>query len=105
MLVLLGKCTRHTHIHCARVPLCSLAHAITNPPHGHARAATRAQVMKDPVIATDGYTYERAAITDWLARKAVSPLTNQKMPGGNALIPNHNLRSSIMEWKQKNGLA
>lgn len=61
--------------------------------------------MKDPVIATDGYTYERAAITDWLARKAVSPLTNQKMPGGNALIPNHNLRSSIMEWKQKNGLA
>ncbi|KAG2428161.1 hypothetical protein HXX76_011841 [Chlamydomonas incerta] len=62
-------------------------------------------VMRDPVIATDGYTYERSAITDWLARKAVSPLTNAKMPGGNTLIPNHNLRSSIMEWKQKNGLA
>ncbi|PNH07323.1 E3 ubiquitin-protein ligase [Tetrabaena socialis] len=58
-------------------------------------------VMTDPVIATDGYTYERAAIVDWLARKATSPLTNQRLPAGNALIPNHGLRSAIMEWKQK----
>ncbi|KAG2495451.1 hypothetical protein HYH03_006397 [Edaphochlamys debaryana] len=60
-------------------------------------------LMTDPVIATDGYTYERAAITDWLKRKSVSPLTNQPMPGGAVLIPNHGLRSAIMEWKQRNG--
>ncbi|PNG62135.1 putative U-box domain-containing protein 53, partial [Tetrabaena socialis] len=58
-------------------------------------------IMTDPVMATDGYTYERAAIVEWMARKATSPLTNQPLSAGTALIPNHGLRSAIMEWKQK----
>ena len=29
------------------------------------------------VICADGHTYERAAITEWVRRKATSPLTNQ----------------------------
>lgn len=32
-------------------------------------------VMKDPVIAMDGYTYERTAIVEWLSRSGVSPMT------------------------------
>ncbi|GLC36205.1 hypothetical protein PLESTB_001368600 [Pleodorina starrii] len=62
-------------------------------------------VMQDPVIATDGYTYERSAITQWLQTKTVSPMTNAPMPGGATLIPNHALRSSILQWKQDHGLA
>ncbi|KXZ45622.1 hypothetical protein GPECTOR_52g24 [Gonium pectorale] len=61
-------------------------------------------VMADPVIATDGYSYDRTAITTWLARHETSPLTNARMPGA-TLIPNHALRSAIMEWKQRNGLS
>ncbi|GLI65260.1 hypothetical protein VaNZ11_008749 [Volvox africanus] len=61
-------------------------------------------VMDDPVIATDGYTYERHAIMQWLKNKTVSPMTNAPMPGGTTLIPNHALRSSILQWKQDHGL-
>ncbi|GIL76913.1 hypothetical protein Vretimale_8622 [Volvox reticuliferus] len=62
-------------------------------------------VMTDPVIATDGYTYERSAIMQWLKNKTISPMTNAPMPGGTTLIPNHALRSSILQWKQDNGLV
>lgn len=34
------------------------------------------EVMSDPVVAADGRTYERAAITDWLSSHDTSPLTN-----------------------------
>ncbi|GFR50793.1 hypothetical protein Agub_g13058 [Astrephomene gubernaculifera] len=61
------------------------------------------EVMEDPVIATDGYTYERSAITEWLAQHNTSPQTNEAMPDNAMLIPNHCLRSAIMEWKQKAG--
>lgn len=33
------------------------------------------EVMDDPVIAADGYTYERSAIEDWLSRSKESPIT------------------------------
>lgn len=33
--------------------------------------------MVDPVIAADGYTYERTAILDWLQQHETSPMTNQ----------------------------
>ncbi|CAF1274969.1 unnamed protein product [Rotaria sp. Silwood1] len=33
----------------------------------------------DPVIADDGYTYERQAIVEWLRQKPVSPITRQPM--------------------------
>eukprot|EP00798_Chlamydomonas_sp_ICE-L_P032734 gene32734-33874_t len=59
-------------------------------------------VMLDPVIAADGYTYERTSIEQWLSKKATSPMTNAPMDPS-ALIPNHGLRSAIMEWKQSTG--
>ena len=37
------------------------------------------QVMKNPVIGSDGNTYEREAITQWLFQKSTSPLTNEVM--------------------------
>lgn len=58
-------------------------------------------VMSDPVFAADGFTYERVAIETWLKNHNTSPNTNQPLLHKN-LVPNHNLRSMILEWKQKN---
>eukprot|EP00798_Chlamydomonas_sp_ICE-L_P010749 gene10749-17826_t len=59
-------------------------------------------VMADPVIASDGYTYDRRGIEQWLSKKQTSPMTNAAMPS-TTLVPNHGLRSSIMEWQQAVG--
>ncbi|PRP78817.1 WD repeat, SAM and U-box domain-containing protein 1-like [Planoprotostelium fungivorum] len=56
------------------------------------------EVMVDPVIATDGHTYERWAIEDWLRRSDTSPLTNLKLRGKD-LVPNYALRQ-LMQEKQ-----
>ena len=36
-------------------------------------------IMNDPVSATDGRTYERSAITEWLGRNQISPITREPM--------------------------
>ncbi|EKX52705.1 hypothetical protein GUITHDRAFT_84671 [Guillardia theta CCMP2712] len=56
-------------------------------------------VMTDPVIAMDGHTYERQAIESWLKNHKKSPKTNLPLPS-NMLIPNHALKSMIIEWKE-----
>jgi hypothetical protein len=56
------------------------------------------QVMRDPVVASDGHTYEREAIEAWLRRDhRKSPMTNETL-SSTALVPNHNLRSQIGSW-------
>ena len=54
------------------------------------------EIMQDPVIASDGNTYERSAITTWLERSSTSPLTRQ--PLEQALFPNHNLKKLVAQW-------
>ena len=50
------------------------------------------EVMRDPVIALDGHSYERDAIMEWFDRgRIVSPLTNVPL-GSRYLTPNHTLR-------------
>ena len=50
--------------------------------------------MKDPVIASDGVNYERAALEEWVANHgAVSPMTKEAI--GADFIPNHMLRSLL----------
>ncbi|KAJ4775146.1 U-box domain-containing protein kinase family protein [Rhynchospora pubera] len=56
------------------------------------------EVMKDPCVASDGYTYDRKSIELWLRLNDKSPMTNLKLPNKN-LIPNHSLRSAILDWK------
>ena len=53
-------------------------------------------IMIDPVVASDGHSYERTAIEDWIARNPVSPVTNQPL-SSSELISNHNLRSQIQK--------
>merc|ERR1719320_1058088 len=56
--------------------------------------------MTDPVMAMDGHTYERSAIEKWLVTNNTSPLNNSPLPA-KTLIPNHNLKSQITDWKKK----
>ncbi|KAJ4750357.1 U-box domain-containing protein kinase family protein [Rhynchospora pubera] len=59
------------------------------------------EVMKDPHVAADGYTYEAAAIKGWLdSGHNTSPMTNLPLVHGE-LTPNYALRSAIQEWLVK----
>lgn len=52
-------------------------------------------IMKDPVVAADGRTYERAAIVEWINKEHRSPITNAAL-SVEFLVPNFSLRD-IME--------
>ena len=40
------------------------------------------EIMRDPVIAADGHTYERAEIEAWFANNRTSPKTGAVLPHG-----------------------
>jgi serine/threonine protein kinase len=50
--------------------------------------------MRDPVVCSDGHSYERANIERWLRTSNRSPKTNAAL-SSRALFPNHALRSTI----------
>jgi hypothetical protein len=52
-------------------------------------------IMDDPVVAEDGFTYERRYIETHLRTRAVSPMTN--LPMGSMLMANRTMRSMIAE--------
>ena len=56
-----------------------------------------AEIMTDPVSTSDGFTYERTAITDWLRTKDTSPVTGATLES-KTLIPNLSLRSMIRSF-------
>ncbi|KAK6918375.1 Protein kinase domain [Dillenia turbinata] len=59
------------------------------------------EIMQDPQVAADGFTYEGEAIRGWLdGGNDTSPMTNLKLAHSN-LVPNHALRSAIQEWLQQ----
>ena len=58
-----------------------------------------AAVMIDPVSTLDGFTYERAAIKEWLRTKDTSPKTGATLEI-KALFPNHSLRSMIRAFNE-----
>ena len=53
--------------------------------------------MIDPVVGSDGHTYERDAIVTWLAQHATSPQTRQHMTVAN-LAPNWALKNLIADF-------
>ncbi|GAB2271715.1 hypothetical protein Dimus_006547 [Dionaea muscipula] len=59
------------------------------------------EIMQDPHLAADGFTYEAEALRGWLdAGHDTSPMTNLKLAHQN-LTPNLALRSAIQEWLQR----
>lgn len=58
-------------------------------------------IMKNPHVAADGFSYELEAIEEWLRTGCTtSPMTNLELKH-KLLTPNHNLRSLIHEWGNK----
>ncbi|KAL7146594.1 hypothetical protein ABFS83_06G051500 [Erythranthe nasuta] len=69
----------------------------TGPPN-HFICPLLKDVMNDPCVAADGYTYDRKAIEEWLRKNNTSPVTNLPLLS-KSLIPNHSLLTAIMEQK------
>ncbi|XP_019661559.1 WD repeat, SAM and U-box domain-containing protein 1 isoform X3 [Ailuropoda melanoleuca] len=56
------------------------------------------ELMKDPVIASDGYSYEKEAMENWISKKKrTSPMTNLVLPSV-VLTPNRTLKMAISRW-------
>jgi len=60
-------------------------------------------MMVNPVMASDGHTYELVAIQQWLEKSDRSPMTNMKLPAKD-LMPNHTVRNMIQEWRAHQGV-
>jgi hypothetical protein len=53
--------------------------------------------MRDPCIAEDGHTYERAALEEWLGRHGTSPITRDYI-SADRLMPDATLRIMIEDF-------
>ena len=62
------------------------------------------EIMKDPVVANDGYTYDRCSIEEWWLKSNLSPMTGLPTDS-KALIPNHTLKSAIVSWSRSDGVV
>ena len=58
-------------------------------------------LMMDPVVTSDGQTYERRSIEQWLAQSSTSPLTGHPLPHL-GLAPNVVLRGLIRDYLERN---
>ncbi|GAU23317.1 hypothetical protein TSUD_237710 [Trifolium subterraneum] len=59
------------------------------------------EVMKNPHVAADGFSYEHEAIEQWLhSGHDTSPMTNLRLKH-TLLTPNYTLRSFLEEWQTK----
>ena len=57
-------------------------------------------IYNDPVIAVDGFTYERSSIIKWFNTSNKSPTSGQVLETLK-LYPNYDMRSRCIEWKEK----
>jgi len=61
-------------------------------------------LMADPVVASDGFTYERRSIMQWMAEgHDTSPTTSEPLEH-KLLIPNHAIRKQVIAWCEENGV-
>ncbi|KAF2323828.1 hypothetical protein GH714_042413 [Hevea brasiliensis] len=62
------------------------------------------QIMKDPVTAITGITYDRESIEHWLftSKNTICPVTKQPLSEDSDLTPNHTLRRLIQAWCVEN---
>lgn len=58
-------------------------------------------IMRDPVVAADGYTYEREAFEQHLCGSLRSPVTSELM-SSREINPNYALRKKIREFSRNN---
>ncbi|CAN6860657.1 unnamed protein product, partial [Brassica oleracea] len=70
-------------------------------PPSHFLCPLLKDVMNEPCVAADGYTYDRRALEEWMADHRTSPVTNLPLQNIN-LLPNHTLYAAIVEWRRSN---
>lgn len=76
--------------------------SVTRQPPSYFICPISQEVMREPRVAADGFTYEAESLSEWLDNgHETSPMTNLKLAHNN-LVPNHALRSAIQEWLQRN---
>ncbi len=56
------------------------------------------ELFEDPVLASDGFNYERRQIEKWFENHRTSPKTNARLKH-RRIYPNHLLRARCLEWK------
>ncbi|XP_039126783.1 U-box domain-containing protein 52-like isoform X2 [Dioscorea cayenensis subsp. rotundata] len=78
---------------------CDLAQLAPSIPPNHFICPLLKDVMDDPCVASDGFTYERKEIERWFGMSDNSPMTKLKLPDKN-LVPSLSLLSAIKEWKK-----
>lgn len=59
------------------------------------------EIMVDPVMAADGHSYERSAITTWLTKNNTSPLTREELEH-KQVISNRTLKKAIQSFVEEN---
>ena len=52
------------------------------------------ELFRDPVIGSDGHTYERENITAWIQKHSTSPITREPMDVGFATLELHGEEAS-----------
>ncbi len=60
-------------------------------------------LMEDPVVASDGHTYNRQDIQNWFDTDDTSPHTREPLED-KTLRPNIAIRKQIIRWREKHGL-
>ncbi|CAN6860662.1 unnamed protein product [Brassica oleracea] len=72
-----------------------------NQPPSHFLCPLLKDVISEPCVAADGYTYDRRAIEEWMQDHRTSPVTNLPLQNIN-LLPNHSVYEAIVEWRRNN---
>lgn len=81
----------------SRCPFCAHDNDSTETPDMF-RCPLSKTPLTDPVVACDGYTYDKRAILDWFDKgNRTSPLTGAVLKS-TATLPNHLIRSAVREW-------
>lgn len=76
----------------------------TDPPYDYLCPITL-ELMEDPVMTSDGDTYEKDAIEQWFSRgNNTAPRTGAVLPNLN-LVRNNALRRAIETWKEQQTTA
>ncbi|GJN20051.1 hypothetical protein PR202_gb07377 [Eleusine coracana subsp. coracana] len=101
---------RMSDVWCVVEPLVKSALSVAPPSFGHRfedqtpsyfLCPISQEVMRNPHIAADGFTYEAEVIKGWLdSGRNTSPMTKSRLAHQH-LTPNHALRSAIQEYFQQ----
>ncbi|CAK9139917.1 unnamed protein product [Ilex paraguariensis] len=75
-----------------------LASSAPQTPPNHFICPILKDIMDDPCVAADGYTYDRKAMEIWFEENDKSPMKDVPLPN-KSLVPNYTLLSAILDWK------